>query len=56
MVCVPPETDAKTRVLVQIVYLGGEETPCRKQENETRKERQPKMFLSKPSTTVGDWT
>lgn len=42
MVCVPPETDAETRVLLQIVYLGVEATPCRKQGNETRKERQPK--------------
>lgn len=42
MVCVPPETDAETRVLVQTVYLGGEAAPCRKQGNETRKERQPK--------------
>lgn len=42
MVCVPPEIDAETRVPVQIVYLGGEETPCRKQEKETKKERQPK--------------
>lgn len=41
MVCVPPDTDAETRVLVQIIYLGGEEIPCRKQGNETRKERQP---------------
>ena len=39
--CVLPETDAEMRVLVQIVYLGGEETPTRKGGNETRKERQP---------------
>lgn len=40
-VCVLPETDAETRVLAQIVHLGGEETPNRKGGNETRKERQP---------------